>query len=243
MPEQLTITMADAAGPELSRTDARARLDELVGRDLRALAPLYGVTFERAGQRNKGWAGQVVERFLGMGPDARQRPDFGDWELKVVPLIERLDARLVPRETMAVTMFDDADLQSLEFEDSHLLAKLRRLVVVARLYVGPAEPRSVVLGHAAFDLGDAALVADIRADYEEIRWVARTHGLAALTGHIGRFIQPRPKGEGHGRGGHGFYARKALVARMLGLSGEGGGTADEANEPDGPEDEAPASVV
>jgi len=237
MPEQLSLTGTQAFGPELSRAEARARLDELVGRDLRALAALYGVTFERAGQRNKGWAGQVVERFLGMAPDARQRPDFGDWELKVVPLVERMDGRLVPRETMAVTMFDDADLQSLEFEDSHLLAKLRCLVVVARLYIGPAESRSVVLGHAAFDLGDAALVADIRADYEEIRWVARTHGLAALTGHIGRFIQPRPKGEGHGRGGHGFYARKALVARMLGLSG------DATASPEEPEDDAPTSVV
>ncbi len=232
-----------ASGRRLTRADALDRLATLVGVDLRPLADRYGVTVWRDGRRNKGWAGMVVERYLGLAANGTQAPDFGDWELKVVPLIERLDARLVPRETMAVTMFDDADLQSLEFEDSHLLAKLRRLVVVARLYVGPAEPRSVVLGHAAFDLGDAALVADIRADYEEIRWVARTHGLAALTGHIGRFIQPRPKGEGHGRGGHGFYARKALVARMLGLSGEGGGTADEANEPDGPEDEAPASVV
>jgi DNA mismatch repair protein MutH len=220
MPDQLTLPTPGPTASPLDRRTARARLDELVGRDLRALAPLCGVTFERDGQRNKGWAGQVVERFLGLGPDVRQRPDFGDWELKVVPLLERADGRLVPRETMAVTMFDEGDLESLEFEASHLREKLQRQVIVSRLYLGPSEPRSVVLGHAAFDLTDAELLADIRGDYEEIRWVARTQGLAALTGHIGRWIQPRPKGEGHGRGGHGFYARKALVARMLRLDGD-----------------------
>lgn len=216
--EQLTLPSESAGPTTLTRQAALQRLETLVGRDLRALAPLYGVTFEREGQRNKGWAGHVVERFLGLPPDALQRPDFGDWELKVVPLFERMDGVLVPRETMAITMFNEQDLESQTFEGSHLLEKLQRQVVVSRLYLGPEELRSVVLGCVAFDLGDPTLLAGIAADYEEIRWVARTQGLAALTGHIGQWVQPRPKGEGHGRGGHGFYARKALLARILGLS-------------------------
>lgn len=214
MGEQLDLVTPRAALP---REQALRHLADLVGRDLRALAPLYGVTFERAGQRNKGWAGHVVERYLGLPPDALQRPDFGDWELKVVPLFERADGHVVPRETMAVTMFNEADLEAQAFEDSHLWHKLRRLVVVARLYLGPEEPRSTVLAAAPFDLNDPALIEAIRADYEEVRWAARTHGPAALTGRIGTWIQPRPKGEGHGRGGHGFYARKALISRILGL--------------------------
>lgn len=220
--EQLTFVTGNTPTDRatLTRGDALALVAVLVGRDLRALAPLYGVTFERDGQRNKGWAGHVVERFLGLPADALQRPDFGDWELKVVPLFERADGVLVPRETMAITMFNDQDLQSQSFEASHLLEKLRRQIVVSRLYLGPEEPRSLVLGCVAFDLSDPALYAAIAADYEEIRWVARTQGLAALTGHIGQWVQPRPKGEGHGRGGHGFYARKALIARMLGLTSE-----------------------
>lgn len=216
--EQLAFT---APAPTLTRPDALRRLAGLVGRDLRALAPLYGVTFERDGQRNKGWAGQVVERFLGLPPDAFQRPDFGDWELKVVPIHERADGVLVPRETMAITMFNEDDLERLGFDESHLLEKLRRQVVVARIFLGPEEPRSLVLACVPFDLDDPALLTEIAADYEEIRWVARTSGLPALTARIGRWVQPRPKGEGHGRGGHGFYAKKALIARMLGLSGGG----------------------
>lgn len=215
--------------PPLPRAEALRRLGELVGRDLRALAPLLGVTFERAGQRNKGWAGHVVERALGLPPDALQRPDFGDWELKVVPLHARADGVLVAKETMAITMFNETDLDTQDFAASHLLAKLQRLVVVSRLYLGPEEPRSVVLGAVPFDLTDERLRADIEADYEEIRWAARTQGLAALTAHIGRWVQPRPKGMGHGRGGHGFYARKNLLGRILGLdaaSAEAGPSVD-----------------
>ncbi len=219
MTEQLVFTAVESALAPLPREDALARLTHLVGRDLRALAPLYGVTFERDGQRNKGWAGHVVERYLGLPPDALQRPDFGDWELKVVPLFERLDGVLVPRETMAITMFTEDTLERQDFEDSHLWHKLRRLVVVARLYLGPDERRSRVLAACPFDLHDAALTEAIRADYEEIRWAARTQGPAGLNGRIGKWVQPRPKGMGHGRGGHGFYARKALIARILGLDG------------------------
>lgn len=230
MDAQLSLGTAPAPLP---RSEALARLGHLIGRDLRALAPLYGVTFERDGQRNKGWAGQVVERYLGLGPDVLQRPDFGDWELKVVPLFERQDGRLVPRETMAITMFTEDSLERLAFEESHLWDKLRRLIVVSRLYLGPDERRSRVFGATPVDLGldaDKELVDALRADYEEIRWAARTHGPAGLNGRIGRWVQPRPKGMGHGRGGHGFYARKALVARLLGVEADAGIEADDAAE-------------
>ena len=219
--DQQTLFAAPSSGPRLSREDALALLRDLLGRDLRALARAYGVTFERAGARNKGWAGQAVERALGLPADAQQAPDFGDWELKVVPLAARADGTLTPRETMSITMFTAADLEHQRFEDSHLFAKLRRLVVVARLYEGPDEPRSLVYDARTFDLTAPSLRAAIEADYEEIRWVARHHGLAALTARVGRYVQPRPKGDDRLADGHGFYARKALVSRMLGLADAG----------------------
>ena len=215
--DQQTLFAPPSAGATLTREDALERLRDLLGRDLRALARAYGVTFERAGARNKGWAGQTVERALGLAADAQQAPDFGDWELKVVPLVARADGTLTPRETMSITMFTAADLERQRFEDSHLFAKLRRLVVVGRLYEGPEEARSLVYDARPFDLTDPALRAAIEADYDEVRWVARHEGLAALTARVGRYVQPRPKGDDRLADGHGFYARKALVARILGL--------------------------
>ena len=204
--------------PTLRREDALVRLDALVGHDLRPLADELGITVWRNGRRNKGWAGQVVERYLGQSPNSRQGADFGDWELKVVPLQLSADGTPRLKETMAITMFTEAEVEAQDFEHSHLLHKLRRLIVVARLYEGPQEARSLLLGAAEFQLDDAHLLAQVREDYEEIRWVVRSAGAFALTARLGKLVQPRPKGAGAHRGGHGFYARKAFVAHMLGLT-------------------------
>jgi len=217
--DQLDLIGGEASS--LKRSDALARLNELEGHDLRPLADDYGITVWREGRRNKGWAGQVVERYLGQAPNARQGADFGDWELKVVPLSRAADGAWRLKETMAITMLSAPHLEAQDFEESHLLEKILRTVVVARTYEGPEESRSLVLRSAPFDLDDPVLYDEVREDYEEVRWVVRDQGVFALTGHLGRWVQPRPKGAGHGSEGMGFYARKALVARMLGLEPSG----------------------
>lgn len=209
------LTLLDA--PTLSRADALHRLAPFMGADLRGLAASYGVTVWRGERRNKGWAGQTVERLLGMANNSDQAADFGDWELKVVPLVPAVQTggwRL--KESMAVTMFNPVELEEQAFEDSHLFAKLSRLLVVGRSFEGPAEAHSALLCAAPFDLDDPVLYSAIAEDYDEIRWVIRTQGQHALGGQIGQFIHPRPKG-GKDATTMGFYARKALVARILGL--------------------------
>ena len=68
------------------------------------------------------------------------------------------------------------------------------------------------------DLGDAEIYQQVVEDYEEARWMVRNEGVHALTGGIGRLIQPRVKGgAGAGRGGHCFYARSRFVGYILGL--------------------------
>lgn len=201
----------------LDRAGALVRLDALVGADLRPLADEYGVTVWRAGRRNKGWAGQVVERYLGLPANASPEADFGNWELKVVPLRVDRHGEVWPKETMAIAMTSAAELEAEDFEDSHVLAKLGRLVVVARVYIDATESCSPLYGAAAFDLDDPELYDQIREDYEDARWTVRQDGLHALDGHVGRLIQPRPKGPGRGSTTMGFYAKKSLVAYMLGM--------------------------
>lgn len=204
--------------PELTRGEALRRLDSISGHDLRPLADQFEITVWRDGQLNKGWAGQVVEAFLGRSPNSDKAADFGDWELKVVPLVANAQGELRAKESMAIAMFTAEELETQAFEDSHLIEKLRRLIVVARLYLGGEERSSLLLGATEFDLGDAEIYEQVVEDYEEARWVVRNEGVHALNGGIGRLIQTRVKGgAGAGRGGHCFYARSRFVGYILGL--------------------------
>jgi hypothetical protein len=65
----------------LSRAEALRRIRLLSGKDLRPLADQYGITVWKNGRKNKGWAGQVIEHYLGLPQNSLQAPDFGTWEL------------------------------------------------------------------------------------------------------------------------------------------------------------------
>jgi len=75
----------------LARNEAVRRINLLAGKDLRPMADQYRIPVWKNGHKNKGWAGLVIERYLGLPQNSRQAPDFGDWELKVVPLRRRPD--------------------------------------------------------------------------------------------------------------------------------------------------------
>ena len=75
----------------LDRHEAVRRINLLAGKDLRSMADEYKIPVWKNGHENKGWAGLVIEHYLGLPQNSRQEPDFGDWELKVVPL--RKDAQ------------------------------------------------------------------------------------------------------------------------------------------------------
>ena len=200
----------------MERPEAIQRLQALVGQDLVAVARRVGVTVWKGGRKNKGWAGHAVERYLGLPLNSSQAPDFGSWELKVVPL-KRRHGIVSVKETMQITMIKEADAAHRTFQDSHLFAKLRRMIVVARMFESQREERSLCHQTAEFDLGNLELFHQIEADYNYVQEVIRTKGFAALTGYMGDLVQPRTKGPGHGSQSRAFYARTRLVARILGI--------------------------
>ena len=202
----------------MERAEALARLRELEGSDLRPLADRYGVTVWTDGGKNKGWAGQVIERHLGMSHNCSQSPDFGTWELKVIPLKRNRAGALRVKETMAITMIDPEDVVSTPFENSHLLAKLRCALVCARIFEAQSDDRSVLHRVATFDLDDPSMLERVRLDYELVRETISTVGFHALSGSMGILVQPRTKGPGHGSISRAFYARTGLVAGILGLA-------------------------
>jgi len=201
----------------LPRAEALARIRLLSGTDLRPLADRYAITVWKNGRKNKGWAGQVIERYLGLPQNSLQAPDFGLWELKVVPLVRTADGALRVKESMAITMIEPTEVLADRFGDSHLYDKLRSLIVVARIFENVQDTSSILHSAAEFDLDNPAIRKQVESDYEAIREVIRTKGFDALTGDTGKYVQARTKGRGHGSTSRAFYARALFVAHILNL--------------------------
>ena len=201
----------------LNRKEAVRRINQLAGKDLRPMADQYGVPVWKNGHENKGWAGLVIEHFLGLPQNSRQEPDFGDWELKVVPLLKEADGKLRVKESMAITMLEPSEVLTNKFEDSHLYDKLRSMVVVSRIYESAQELRSILHAAAEFDLDNPKIHDQVKEDYETIRTQIRARGIDSITGDLGKLVQARTKGPGHGSTTRAFYARPAFVAHILNL--------------------------
>ena len=218
MNEQKSFGFVPTSTP-LSIQTAMAKLHGLVGHDLRPLADAYGIKVGTHKRKNKGWAGQTVEAFLGQSPNSDRGADFGDWELKVVPLLLTSDDRFRVKESMAIGMFRPEELESEAFAQSHLAEKMSSMVIVARHFDPDGENCSIVVQVAQFELEKSPLREAIKEDYEEIRWVLRNEGIDALGGHLGTWIQPRVKGgSNNAQRGFAFYARSQFVANVLGLA-------------------------
>jgi DNA mismatch repair protein MutH len=201
----------------LDRREAVRRINLLAGKDLRPLADEYRIPVWKNGHENKGWAGLVIEHYLGLPQNSRQAPDFGIWELKVVPLRKDAAGNLRVKESMAITMLEPTEVLANKFADSHLYDKLRSMVVVSRIYESPQELRSILHAAAEFDLDNPAIRQQVSDDYETIRRQIRTAGIDSVTGDLGKLVQARTKGPGHGSTTRAFYARTTFVAHILNL--------------------------
>ena len=199
----------------MNRKEAVQKLSTIAGEDLRELATEYEVTVFKGGNKNKGWAGHVLERHLDLPINSSQAPNFGSWELKTVSLKYLKNGELRVKETMAITMIDPYNVERTDFEDSHLLTKLRRMVVAARVWESQQEEKSILYCVTTFDLDDPVVYDQVKADYDLIRETIRTQGFSALTGKMGVYIQPRTKGSGHGSVSRAFYARKSFLEKFI----------------------------
>ena len=202
----------------MTRGEAIERLRPSIGKDLRKIADEQGVTVWKDGKKNKGWAGMVVERLLGHPQDSKQEADFGTFELKVVPVVTDSFGRWSVKETMAMTMIEPKNVIETPFEHSHLLEKLRALLVCARVFENEQDDSSILLKVGGFDLTDAETFKQVQADYELVRRTLNDEGVAGLNGWMGNLVQPRTKGTGKGARTFAFYARTIFVARMLKLN-------------------------
>lgn len=200
----------------MDRKEAITKLKELVGRELHELANHYQVTIYRDKKVNKGWAGHVFERHLGIQLNTAQAPNFGSWELKSIPLKYKKNGELTFKETMAITMIDPVNICQKEFEESHLLAKLNKAVIVARIVGDTVDEPSYIHSVVEFDLHEELYLA-VKNDYELVRdaLLDPNKGFSSLTGKMGYYIQPRTKGAGHGSTTRAFYARPRFLKEFI----------------------------
>jgi len=60
----------------MERQEAIDKITKIVGEDLRVLADKYNITVFKNGKKNKGWAGHVIERYLGLPLNSTHLPEI-----------------------------------------------------------------------------------------------------------------------------------------------------------------------
>ena len=207
----------------ITRATAIKNLKKYIGQDLRKLALKYGITTYETGKQNKGWKGLVLERLAGLQTNVSKAPNGLTYELKSVAF-RYADSKLVPKETMAITMINPEELKAHSFFESHCWSKLKTIVFCAVQWNGKNSEAAELLKVASLDFAeDDELIKEIKADYDFIRNKLATKGFDALTGKDGKWIQARTKGIGgiNPRTGQrrpitrAFYARTKLVKKIF----------------------------
>jgi DNA mismatch repair protein MutH len=204
----------------MERIEAVEKLKQLEGKVLQDLANTFNVTIHSSeGKINKGWAGHVFENFLGLPINSLQSPDFGSWELKSIPLKKLKNGNLSFKETMAITIINSEEVKTTSFENSHLLSKLKKLIVIARIVGSNVDDPSIIHSVNIFDL-TGELYLDVKNDYNLVRdtLLNPSLGFDALTGSMGKYIQPRTKGAGHGSKSRAFYARPLFLEQFISVN-------------------------
>ena len=97
-----------------------------------------------------------------------------------------------------------------------ILAKLKKAVVIARTVGENVDDPSYIHSVVEFDL-EGELYDAVRADYNLTKNVLLDpqQGFESLTGEMGKYIQPRTKGAGHGSTSRAFYARSQFLKQFI----------------------------
>lgn len=210
----------------ITRAVAINNLKKYIGKDLRSLALKNKITTYETGKQNKGWKGLILEKLAGLEPSVSKAPNGLSWELKSVSFYE-VGGKLVPKETMAITMINPRELKETEFFDSHCWNKLKAIIFCAVMWHGKNSNDAQLLKVTSLNFSKTDdLIKEIKADYDFIRAKLIKKGFSALTGKDGKWIQARTKGAGgtNPRTGkrrpitRAFYARKELVKKIFKLA-------------------------
>jgi DNA mismatch repair protein MutH len=175
-------------------------------------APFTNTKMECKKTSNKGGPGLFLEQLTGISPSP-DCLDFEDGELKVFPLKVLKNGKIVPKETIAVTMVDFVHLKTVSFEESRAYKKLSKTV-----YVPCIHDADTVLYHD-YNIIDINLPKNkhifdlLKTDYELIQSTFLETG--EMHSEIGTYLQTRTKGAGHGSKSRAFYLRPNFIKEFV----------------------------
>ncbi|HEY6080128.1 MAG TPA: DNA mismatch repair endonuclease MutH, partial [Polyangiaceae bacterium] len=177
--------------PPRTEQELLSRAQALGGMSLGELAATLSVPVPLDLRRAKGFVGNLVERALGASAGSRALPDFPELsiELKTLPV----DRSGAPLESTFVCTIPLTEIGDVEWADSRVRRKLQ-----AVLWMPVEGERTIAV--AARRLGQPLLYrlsaddeAELRRDWEELAGLIGSGHVESLTGHLGRFLQIRPK--------------------------------------------------
>ncbi len=200
----------------ISKNKAMGRLKLLIGKDLRPLAKKFGINIFKNKKLNKGWAGDTLERYLGLAKNNNQAPNGLYFELKQISLKKLKSGAIVPKETMQITMINPREKLEKDFFKSHVYKKMKSIVICAVLYSSPGGETKLYRVDD-FDIDKHETLEQLKSDYELISNSLNKNGFASLKSEMGVYIQPRTKGAGHGSKSRAFYARTICLKKILNL--------------------------
>ena len=162
--------------------------------------------------KNKGKPGLMLEMMTGI-PQTSNCLDCSDGELKTVPVVRHKSGKLVPKETIAVTMLNRDDLKAQDFKASKCFMKMKRVLIVPYLRDNDnIQFLTPVLIDASQD-AYAGIYDALEKDYSSIRNQFLTEN--TLQSATGTYLQNRTKGAGHGSTSRAFYLRKQFVEKWV----------------------------
>jgi DNA mismatch repair protein MutH len=199
----------------------------LAGRRLGVVAGELGIECPSDLRHAKGFPGGLVERALGATAASRSLPDFVALgiELKTLPV----DARGHPVESTFVCTIPLTEIADLEWEESPVWRKLRRVLWVPIDGDRRLLPRERRIGEPLLWSPSPEEALDLKHDWDELAGMIGRGDVEVITGHLGRWLQVRPKAadsrarrRGTDRDGavfdalpRGFYLRAAFTRRVI----------------------------
>ena len=171
------------------------------------MTTIVGNTYTVAKTRNKGGAGHYLEELLGI-PHTSNCLDCADGEIKAFPLKTLKSGAVVPKETVAVTMCNPADLARQTFDESNVRKKLCNTLFVPYMW---AEDGALTFYPPTLFTPAHPLWDHVVADYA----LLQAH-VGDMAGRHGKYLQTRTKGAGHGSTSRAFYLRPLFTKELFG---------------------------
>jgi hypothetical protein len=161
--------------------------------------------------RNKGKVGNFLEDLIGI-PKSSKCLDCSDGEVKTFPLKRLKNGKIVPKETIAITMLCEKSLINNDFAHSKCFIKMKQIMIIPYIrdnnYITFFIPTIIETKDNIFDT--------IKKDYDIIREHYIKTGI--LKSELGEFLQSRTKGSGGKEvKTRAFYLRTGFIKKYITL--------------------------